>query len=145
MPTVLKKTTSSPEENNNFRPICLIFALFRKSLKKGFATQIIKYLCEVFQSAYREFHSTVIALICVHLILLLLLIIRNQSVILLLLDISAALDTVDDDILLLPLCKRFAVSRFCVKMVPFENDNHIFLIVQSSIFIKVHGASSDHQ
>lgn len=113
MPTVLKKTTSPPEESKNFRPICLIFALFRKSLKKSFATQIIKYLdvnflCEVFQSAYREFHSTVIALICVHLILLLLLIIRNQSVILLLLDISAALDTVDDDILLLPLCKRFA-------------------------------------
>ena len=64
MPTVLKKTTTSPEENKNFRPICLIYALFRKSLKKSFATQIINYLdvnflCEVFQSAYREFHSTV--------------------------------------------------------------------------------------
>lgn len=113
MPIALKKTTLSPEENKNFRSISNLrfvpkiveksFVRFFNLLTKNFIVQRLRW--------------SVFTWYCYILI-------RNQSVILLLLDISAALDFVDDDILLLPLCKRFAISRVCVKMVQFENDDH---------------------
>lgn len=56
-------------------------------------------LHEIMQSAYKQFHSTETALLCVQNDLLLCTD-RSTGVILVLLDLSVAFDTIDHDILL---------------------------------------------
>ena len=78
------------------------------------AVQLINYvmtndLGELFQSAYKQLHSTETALLRVHNDILLALD-NHQSVILLLLDLLAAFDTVDHKILLNRLSTRFGIT-----------------------------------
>ena len=67
------------------------------------------HLDEVFQSAYKNFHSTETALVKVQNDILCAMD-NNESVILLLLDLSAAFNTVDHSILLSRLQDRFGVK-----------------------------------
>ena len=92
----LLKQSTSPEEFKNFRPISNL-RFTSKIIDKCVSTQLIKYLnanClgEVFQSAYREFHSTKTALIRVFNNTAIA-IDNQESVILLLLDLSGSFDT----------------------------------------------------
>ena len=92
----LLKQSTSPEEFKNFRPISNL-RFISKIIKKCMATQLRKYLdanClgEVFQSAYKGFHSTETALIRV-LNKTAIAIDNQESVLLLLLDLSGSFDT----------------------------------------------------
>ena len=96
----------------NFRPISNLMFLSKLS-ERVVAVQLINYvmtndLGELFQSAYKQLHSTETALLRVHNDILLALD-NHQSVILLLLDLSAAFDTVDHTILLNRLSTRFGI------------------------------------
>ena len=90
----------------------------------------------VFQSAYREFHSTETALIRVHNDITIA-VDNQESMILLLLDLSAAFDTVYHGILLSRLSKRFGIKSSVLKW------SHSYLSDRTQ-FVKVYGASSDH-
>ena len=97
----------------NFRPISNLMFLSKLS-ERVVAVQLINYvmtndLGELFQSAYKQLHSTETALLRVHNDILLALD-NHQSVILLLLDLSAAFDTVDHKILLNRLSTRFGIT-----------------------------------
>ena len=92
----LLKQSTSPEEFKNFRPISNL-RFTSKIIDKCVSTQLIKYLnanClgEVFQSAYKRFHSTETALIRV-LNKTAIAIDNQESVILLLLNLSGSFDT----------------------------------------------------
>ena len=92
----LLKQSTSPEEFKNFTPISNL-RFISKIIEKCMATQLSKYLdanClgEVFQSAYKGFHSTETALIRV-LNKTAIAIDNQESVILLLLDLSGSFDT----------------------------------------------------
>ena len=85
-----------------------------KLVEKAVFTQLNEYLVknelhEVFQSAYKSFHSTEKSLLRVQNDILQSLD-KKESVILVLLDLSAAFDTVGHDILLSRLEERFGVS-----------------------------------
>ena len=67
------------------------------------------YTDEMFQSAYKVFHSSETAPVKVHNDILRA-VDNNDSVVLLLLDLSAAFDTVDHSILLSRLALRFGVN-----------------------------------
>ena len=87
----------------NFRPVSNL-SFISKTTERVVASQLshhmkINGLIEVFQSAYREFHSTETALTRVQNDLLCAMD-DKQLTILVLLDLSAAFDTVDHDILL---------------------------------------------
>ena len=97
----------------NFRSISNLMFLSKLS-ERVVAVQLINYvmtndLGELFQSAYKQLHSTETALLRVHNDILLALD-NHQSVILLLLDLSAAFDTVDHKILLNRLSTRFGIT-----------------------------------
>ena len=109
----LKKPTADFKQFTNFRPISNL-KFISKLVEKSVAVQLTKHvmtnhLDETFESAYKEFHSTEIALLRVHNDILCSLD-QNKSVILLLLDLSAALDTVDHAILISRLSNRFGVK-----------------------------------
>ena len=109
---LLKKPRLDFEIYANFRPISnLIF--ISKLTEKVVASQLVDYIMrndldEIFQSAYKQFHSTETALVRVNNDILVALD-NHQSVILLLLDLSAAFDTVDHGILLDRLSHRFGI------------------------------------
>jgi len=94
----------------NFRLISdLIF--ISKLTEKVVATQLVDYIIRnnldgIFQSAYKQLYSTETALVRANNDIPLALD-NHQSVILLLVDLSAAFDTVDDEILLNRLNHRF--------------------------------------
>jgi hypothetical protein len=94
----------------NYRPVSNI-SFLDKLLEKSAFIQINNYLCQnelygKYQSAYRRTHSTETALIRIQNDVLLALD-KKSDVILILLDLSAAFDTIDHDILLDRLEKRF--------------------------------------
>ena len=102
----LKKLRLDFEIYANFRPIS-------KLTEKVVASQLVDYvmrndLDEIFQSAYKQLHSTETALVRVNNDILVALD-NHQSVILLLLDLSAAFDTVDHGILLDRLSHHFGI------------------------------------
>jgi hypothetical protein len=109
----LKKPDADFTKFDNFRPISnLKFA--SKLVEKAASVQLTDYvmihhLDEIFQSAYKAFHSTETALLKVQNDILCA-IDRNESVILLLLDLSAAFHTVDHAILLSRLSRLFGVK-----------------------------------
>ena len=85
-----------------------------KVTEKSVAAQLCNHLngneglLQEFQSAYKCYHSTEIALVRVHHDILKA-VDDNKSVILLLLDLSAAFDAVDHTILVSRLAKRFVI------------------------------------
>ena len=112
---LLKKPSLDHTQFSNYRPVSNL-TFISKAIEKLVANQLISYinennLNETFQSAYKQYHSTETALIRVHNDILSA-IDNRGTVILLLLDLSAAFDTVDHDILLSRLRKRFGITGF---------------------------------
>ena len=110
---ILKKSDADFEEFQNFCPISNLKVVL-KLVEKAAAIQLTDHVMshhvdEVFQSAYKNFHSTETALVKVQNDILCAMD-NNESVILLLLDLSAAFVTVDHSILLSRLQDRFGVE-----------------------------------
>ena len=109
----LKKSNLEFEEYSNFRPISNLKFL-SKIIEKAVATQLMEHLVnnnleEPLQSAYKRFQSTETALLKVQNDILIA--IDNQKcIVLLLLSMSAAFDTVDNEILLERMSKRFGIK-----------------------------------
>ena len=114
----LKKGSLDPEDYPNFRPISNL-KVVSKIIEKAASCQLGDYLCdndleESFQSAYKRFHSTEIALLKVQNDILFE--IDNQKcVVLLLLDMSVAFDTVDHELLLERMSKHYSVKGNALK------------------------------
>ena len=99
---LLKKQNLDPNELKNYRPVANLPFLF-KVLERIVTTQIKEYMQEhnlfsVNQSAYRKFHSTETALLCVTNDLLLVLD-KGHEAVLVLLDYSCAFDTINHSML----------------------------------------------
>ena len=97
----------------NFRPISNLIIMY-KLTERAIALQLIDYITinnldEVFQSVYKQLHSTETTLLRVQNDILVALD-NHQSVILLLLDLSATFDTVYHTILLNRLVTRFGIT-----------------------------------
>ena len=96
----------------NYRPVSNL-PFVSKIIEKVVASQLIQHqnvnnLMEMLQSAYKEYHSTETALLCVQNDILLEMD-KGKVVFLVLLDLSAAFDTVRHDILLERLSKRLGI------------------------------------
>ena len=110
---VIKKPTLDSEVLSNYRPVSNL-PFLSKVLERIVATQLHRYLeysklYTSMQSAYRQYHSTETALLCVNNYLLRALDEGNEAV-LILLDFSAAFDTIDHELLLMRLEQRFGVA-----------------------------------
>ena len=110
---LLKKPTADYKVFANFRPVSNL-KYISKLIEKAVAVQLNDHLaCNdlhvPFQSAYRSCHSTESALMRVHNDIMISLDSGN-SVLLVLLDLSAAFDTVNHDLLLSRLEKRFGIT-----------------------------------
>jgi len=115
----LKKDNLDSEGYSNFRPISNL-KVVSKIIEKAVSCQLSDYLRDndleesQFQSAYKRFHSTETALLRVQNDILCE--IDNQKcVVLLLLDMSAAFDTVDHELLLGRMAKRYGVKGNALK------------------------------
>ena len=110
---LLKKVNAGSDMFQNFRPVSNLKFL-SKLVERAVFVQLNEYLVEnelheVFQSAYKSFHSTETSLLRVQNNILQSLD-KKQSVILVLLDLSAAFDTIGHEILLSRLAERFGIS-----------------------------------
>ncbi|PFX11565.1 putative RNA-directed DNA polymerase from transposon BS [Stylophora pistillata] len=114
----LKKDNQDSEDYSNFRPISNL-KVITKIIEKAVSCQLSDHvrdndLEESFQSVYKHFHSAETALLRVQNDVLLE--IDNQKcVVMLLWDMSAAFDTVDHDLLLEPMEKRYGVKGNVLK------------------------------
>ena len=113
-----KKRGIDQEELKNYRLISNVKFLF-KAIERITSSQLNVYLQENYlftpmQSAYRKYHSTETALLRVQNDLLRA-VDQHQDAVLILLDFSAALDTIDHDILLHRLCQRYGITRTALK------------------------------
>ncbi|CAB4019895.1 Hypothetical predicted protein, partial [Paramuricea clavata] len=114
----LKKDSLEYEEYTNFRPISNLKFL-SKVIEKVAAGQLLEHLAnnnleEPFQSAYKRFHSAETILLKVQNDILVA-IDNRKCVVLLLLDMSAAFDTVDHELLLQRMFKRFGIDGQVLK------------------------------
>jgi hypothetical protein len=114
----LNKNSLEYEEYTNFRPISNLKFLF-KVIEKVAAGQLLEHLAnnnleEPFQSAYKRFHSAETTLLKVQNDILVA-IDNSKCVVLLLLDMSAAFDTVDHELLLQRMFKRFGIDGQVLK------------------------------
>ena len=110
---LLKKSSLDPDILSNFRPVSNL-AFLSKLIERVVARRMNEYLSifdllPPFQSAYREHHSTEIALLRVFNDLLET-VDRGEAALLALLDLSAAFDTVDHHILLRQLREDFKIT-----------------------------------
>ena len=110
---LLKKSTADHKVFANFRPVSNL-KYISKLIEKAVAVQLNDHLARndlhvPFQSAYRSCHSTESAFMRVHNDIMISLD-NGNSVILVLLDLSAAFDTVNHDLLLSRLEKRFGIT-----------------------------------
>ena len=110
---LLKSVNADHDSFSSFRPISNLKFL-SKLIEKAVFSQLNEYLLEndlheVFQSAYKVYHSSETALLRVHNDILQSLD-KKQSVILGFLDLSAAFDTVNHDILFCRLATRFGIT-----------------------------------
>ena len=114
----LKKDNLDSEDYSNFRPISNL-KVVSKIIEKAVSCQLSDYLRdndleESFQSAYKRFHSTETALLRVQNDILCE--IDNQKcVVLVLLDMSSAFDTVDHELLLKRMAKRYGMKGNALK------------------------------
>ena len=110
---LLKKPTLDPDTCCSYRPISnlsYISKLIERVVVKRFRAHVSDHsLFPVQQSAYRAFHSTETAILAVHNDLVRA-VDNNRVSLLVLLDLSAAFDTVDHNILLSVLSRRFSVT-----------------------------------
>ena len=110
---LLKKVNADSDIFQNFRPVSNL-KLLSKLVEKAVFVQLSEYLVnnelhEVFQSAYKSFHSTETSLLRVQNDILQSLD-KKESLIFVLLDLSAAFDTIGHDILLFRPTERFGIS-----------------------------------
>jgi hypothetical protein len=115
---LLKKSGLDPEALKNYRPVSNL-SFLSKTLERTVAEQLQEYLTENnliprMQSAYRKHHSTETALLKVTNDVLIALD-QRKEVVLVLLDLSAAFDTIDHQILLSRLQKRFGITDTVLK------------------------------
>ena len=115
---LLKKQNLYPNELKNYRPVANLPFLF-KVLERIVTTQIKEYMQEhnlfsVNQSAYRKFHSTETALLCVTNDLLLALDNGHEAV-LVLLDYSSAFDTINHSMLFERFKRRYGICGTVLK------------------------------
>jgi len=132
---VLKKITLDWNDFKNYRPISNI-AFMGKIIEKAAIIQVNEHmqandLEEVFQSAYKNKHSTETALIKVKNDITLALD-DNMAVFLIMLDLSAAFDTIDHDILLHRLEHGFGIKGTSLKWFDsYITDRHFKVSVAS--------------
>ena len=110
---LLKKAILDCEILKNFRPVSNL-SFLSKLIERIVCVQLVDHLkindlYEVYQSAYRQLHSTETALLCVQNDLLLA-VDTHGGAILVLLDLSAALDTIDHHYLLHILESSFGIQ-----------------------------------
>ena len=110
---LLKKTSLSKEDLNNYRPVSNL-SFISKILEKVVASRLRSHissncLSNVSQLAYKEFHSTETALLKVHNDVTLN-IDKGKVTALTLLDLSATFDTIDHGILIKRLSLRYGIS-----------------------------------
>ena len=110
---LLKKIGLDPEVLKNFRPVSNL-SYVSKLLERVAAKRLLHHmdihnLHELFQSAYKKFHSTETALLRIHNDIRTALD-NKKCVLLVLLDLSAAFDTIDHDTLLLRLTSVIGVK-----------------------------------
>ena len=110
---LLKKVNADSDIFQNFRPVSNL-KLLSKLVEKAVFVQLSEYLVnnelhEVFQSAYKSFHSTETSLLRVQNDILQSLD-KKESLIFVLLDLSAAFDTIGHDILLFRPTERFGIG-----------------------------------
>ena len=110
---LLKKSTLDPEQFKSYRPVSNL-PFLSKVIEKAVALRLNSYmhdngLNEKYQSAYKQLHSTETALVCVANDILRC-VDEKKAVLLVLLDLSAAFDTVDHDVLLDRMFKRFGIQ-----------------------------------
>ena len=115
---LLKKVSLDHEVLSNYRPISNL-KVISKIIEKVIAVHLQRYLeanqlNEPLQSAFKPFHSCETALVRVHNDILVA-IGKRRCVMLLLLDLSAALDTVDHDILLTRLHSKYSISGIALE------------------------------
>jgi hypothetical protein len=113
MVTPLLKKSTLPPIMKNYRPVSNL-SYISKVLERVVAARLKKYMTEnhldeVYQSAYKEGHSTETALVRVQNDILISLDKQNVCL-LILLDLSAAFDTVQHDILLKRLKERLGID-----------------------------------
>lgn len=132
----LKKNNLDSEDYSNFRPISNL-KVISKIIEKAVSCQLSDHLRdndleESFQSAYKRFHSTETALLRVQNDILFE--IDNQKcVVMLLLDMSAAFDTVDHDLLLERMAKRYGVKGNVLKWFrSYLQDRKQFVIIDGN-------------
>jgi hypothetical protein len=110
---LLKKTGLDPEILKNFRPVSNL-PFLSKLIERVSAKRLLDHmdchqLHELYQSAYKKFHSTETALLRVHSDIVQALD-GKKCVLLVLLDLSAAFDTIDHSILLERLKSHIGLS-----------------------------------
>jgi hypothetical protein len=110
---LLKKTKLDPNDLSNYRPVANL-AFISKTLERVVVTQLKEHLeCNglfpKMQSAYRSKHSTETAILRVFNDILRS-IDNHHEVVLVLLDLSSAFDTLDHDVLLDRLQRRFGIG-----------------------------------
>ena len=115
----LKKDWLNSEEYISFRPISNL-KLLSKVIEKVVAAQLLEHVAannveEPLQSAYKLHHGTQTAQLKVQNDILLA-IDNHKCVALLLLDLSAAFDTVDHELLLQRMIKRFGIDGQVLKL-----------------------------
>ena len=111
--SLLKKTGLDPEILKNFRPVSNL-PFLSKLIERVSAKRLLDHmdchqLHELYQSAYKKFHSTETALLRVHSDIVQALD-GKKCVLLVLLDLSAAFDTIDHSILLERLKSHIGLS-----------------------------------
>ena len=110
---LLKKSSLDWEILKNFRPVSNL-SYISKIIERVIAARLVHHmltsqLSDIFQSAYKQYHSTETALIRVQNDILQT-IDQNGAVLLVLLDLSAAFDTVDHQKLLSVLSKQVGIK-----------------------------------
>ena len=117
---LLKKPSLPQNDLSSYRPISNL-NFISKTLERIIHTRLTTHLATFpslcpFQSAYRKFHSTETALLCIYNDLLLA--INKQRVsALILLDLSAAFDTIDHSILLTRLANNFGLTDTALSLL----------------------------
>ena len=117
---LIKKLTLDCEILKNYRPVSNL-SFISKLIERIVCSQFIEHLKanglqELYQSAYKQFHSTETALLRVHNDLLNS-VDKSGGAILVLLDLSAAFDTIDHDKLLNLLNVSFGVKYSALKWI----------------------------
>lgn len=125
---LLKKATLDPDNFNNYRPVSNL-NFVSKIIEKVVASRIhahlkVNSLAPYYQSAYRQMHSTETALLRVYNDIVNY-VDQKHCVLLVLLDLSAAFDTIDQNILISRLRNHFGIEGNALQWITsYLTDRH---------------------